>query len=554
MVFHVSKALPEFEDQIQKTLSAHISAGKTRIHYRFVDDLIFEDFNSSPTSAFTIYLLAFPTIMQSTVKPSYWYSLNSDSGCGTTVWTGKERYLWIDLSAGPVGMFTVKENSNIVNQWTLPRLEHYGSSTNFRDNEFTTAVASLLTKIGEQVIVPSLQYARPFTDARQITLQLIVISDDLSTLVDRAVSHSIDWQLFRDTIGRLALYGQKLLYKVTPLVLESCPHCVASFSHALATKVQALSQNSSSVVTHQYLDSIELHHWLLQFRKSFGLQPLPGLSMSPFNKFFTLPIFLFDLSGYHSLLLDDGKQAVSFEDMVIAVRTPSSRQSTGFHCTGNKPDFDTSEVTRPVLASLFESLYGLLPTEYFLKNGSHVDYLWAAGLTPFGYLSSSKEISFALREAALRAPVLLNVDWSMTILSKAIDHYQEFGVEICAALSKFQCSQFAMRWHLLQYKLTHTMSLLSVGNYHIALYFSRSLRLEIVALRIFLKEAETSIYPRLRCEGVPLSMWSLPGLLVMSCMFVALVLVIASLYVVITRTGILAMVATPHLYTKPKVV
>lgn len=46
------------------------------------------------------------------------------------------------------------------------------------------------------------------------------------------------------------------------------------------------------------------------------------------------------------------------------------------------------------------------------------------------------------------------------------------------------------------------MSLLSVGNYHIALYFSRSLRLEIVALRIFLKEAETSIYPRLRCEGV----------------------------------------------------
>lgn len=42
--------------------------------------------------------------------------------------------------------------------------------------------------------------------------------------------------------GRLALYGQKLLYKVTPLVLESCPHCVASFSHALATKVQALSQ------------------------------------------------------------------------------------------------------------------------------------------------------------------------------------------------------------------------------------------------------------------------------------------------------------------------
>lgn len=89
----------------------------------------------------------------------------------------------------------------------------------------------------------------------------------LLTSADRGISHSIDWPLFRDTIGgcvlvciplcylrlcnvcvgRLSLHGQKLLYKVTPLVLESCSHCVAAFSHALATSVQALKLVGSVV-------------------------------------------------------------------------------------------------------------------------------------------------------------------------------------------------------------------------------------------------------------------------------------------------------------------
>ena len=48
--------------------------------------------------------------------------------------------------------------------------------------------------------------------------------------------------LCNDCLGGLALYGQKLSYKVTSLILESCSHCVAAFSHALATKVEALKQ------------------------------------------------------------------------------------------------------------------------------------------------------------------------------------------------------------------------------------------------------------------------------------------------------------------------
>jgi hypothetical protein len=36
------------------------------------------------------------------------------------------------------------------------------------------------------------------------------------------------------------------------------------------------------------------------------------------------------------------------------------------------------------------------------KKKSQMNLLWTAGLTPFSYLSSSQEMSFALKEAALR--------------------------------------------------------------------------------------------------------------------------------------------------------
>jgi hypothetical protein len=306
-------------------------------------------------------------------------------------------------------------------------------------------------------------------------------------------------------LGELTLYGQKVVYKVTSLILDSCPDCVAAFSHALATKVEALKQNGSTVVTHQYLDSTELHHWLAQFRESFELHALPELNQPPFMTQFTLPIFLFDLLGYRSLLLDDSKQAVSFEDMVIAIRTPFSWKAAGFQCTGNKPEFDTSDVTRPVLASLLESLYGLLPTESFInvaKKKSQMNLLWTAGLTPFSYLSSSQEMSFALKEAALRAPIFGGMNKNLKIIQEALDHYHTFGVDLCAALSTLECMQFIMRWELLQYKLTQAMSLLSVGNYQHSLYFTRSLRFEAAAMKFLLNEAEKSVYPRLRCEGV----------------------------------------------------
>jgi hypothetical protein len=160
IVFHVSKASEEVENHFRETLKAHHLAGKTRIHYRIIDDLVSEDFKSSPTSAYTIYLLAFPDILNDHMKP-YWYSLNPESGCGTTVWAGRERYVWIDLSAGPVEIATLNDHDNSVNQWTLPRLEHFGNPSDFRCSTSYLYTCSLLFTITYAITVYKEMWSLP---------------------------------------------------------------------------------------------------------------------------------------------------------------------------------------------------------------------------------------------------------------------------------------------------------------------------------------------------------------------------------------------------------
>ena len=65
------------------------------------------------------------------------------------------------------------------------------------------------------------------------------------------------------------------------------------------------------------------------------------------------------------------------------------------------------------------------------KNESQMNLLWTAGLTPFSYLSSSQEMSFALREAALRG-------WYRKILGPI---YGSTLLVICCSSYIWRCGQ-----------------------------------------------------------------------------------------------------------------
>ncbi|RRT86083.1 hypothetical protein B296_00001433 [Ensete ventricosum] len=110
--FHIS--VPVYVKLISDAIRSHLEASPSPLYlsalhsvpYASVDRIIQKDFrkeSSNSAPGFYVYLLN----LGSRTKP-YAYSLDSKDAslaftkCLGTLWTGKDRYVWIDLAAGPV--------------------------------------------------------------------------------------------------------------------------------------------------------------------------------------------------------------------------------------------------------------------------------------------------------------------------------------------------------------------------------------------------------------------------------------------------------------------
>ncbi len=72
--------------------------------------------------------------------------------------------------------------------------------------------------------------------------------------------------------------------------------------------------------------------------------------------------FVFDLSTPEILLLDRFHQALSFGDMAVAVQTRAPAALLDFSCAQKPLQFDARDATRPLLAALLQTTWGVAPT------------------------------------------------------------------------------------------------------------------------------------------------------------------------------------------------
>lgn len=109
-----------------------------------------------------------------------------------------------------------------------------------------------------------------------------------------------------------------------------------------------------------------------------------------------LPVFVFDMALQEPLLLDGWRQSVAFEDMVIVVRSSVATYTTYFQCNHGHVDIDLRELTRPILAGVAQSAWGVADTALHYSHGAGRDwnYLWSAGSTPFSPISAMATYSF----------------------------------------------------------------------------------------------------------------------------------------------------------------
>ncbi|CAH9067867.1 unnamed protein product [Cuscuta europaea] len=510
----VSLAPASLASRLSESLKSQLAstASSFRSHlasvpYSTVDQIIKEDFeNEKPINGIYIYILN----LGAQLKPyAYSYSHGDPSPaitkCLGTIWTGKDRYIWIDLGAGPVEYGPALSGDGL-----MPRGEfHPLASIHGRPKSHKTILsdlASLVWSAYQVLLVPSLRIPVP------LEYSLIVEFIHINGSPDNKDSSGLDWKSIEKTFmdevnGKGLLLGdQSLSFKKYEVNLAECAICSFAISRATTSYTSRYLFDNYTLIVSEYLDSKHLHRTLSESAGEFRrVAKLP--EEEDFGR--VLPVYVFDLDVNMILLLDRYHQTVAFKDMVIAVRTKSSQAVSDYTCNGRHVFTQTRELERPLVGSILQSMWGVSPTHLLWSpkhNSTLVDYTWSVGNTPFGPFSEISSLSFVQKDAARRNVLLTSLNFSLTSAIDVIESITAHGGER-KLLKHNQLPEFIQRWNMFKYKLDKAVSALSHFDYEMALYYLRSSDHDLYAVHSLIYQASQDLEASLVCFKDPPFPW-----------------------------------------------
>jgi len=429
----------------------------------------------------------------------YHYVKSDKSHCGTSLWAGKERYSWIDISSQATGDIQYGPSTmgeGVVTAYSIPRLAHYTKNGEVLIHELASHLVTIVRRTCLQLVTPSLEHF-PVPYWSRTVIHLVKIKDGLAKH-DSSEDH-FDFELIKTQLAKLQLVGQSISFKVTEVNFEDCEACGIAF-HASRQVHTTTLDGGSFTIPGAYLDSEMLHTWLVKLQGT-----IVGLEGPQFPGERVLPVFLYELGESHAITLELNKQAVGFKDMIVAVQSPAGHMRLPLSC-GSKPlTFDSNDVTRPVLAALLQGGWGISATHQNWEPAAQrlqTDWLWAVGPTVFGYFSEERELTFPLIDAAMRSVLYTVIAESIDEVHRFVSDFARFGKEMDEVLSTAQHVEFVRRWNVYQYKLEKSGLYISLHNYEHAMYYLLSVKHDIAALRDVVRQAGQGLHSTMVCQKV----------------------------------------------------
>lgn len=152
----------------------HLQSGALRtvfqhreVPYEVVDDLI-KAHLETPLSSYTIFLLNLKPQTQG--KYAYVYSksgaFSHHTRCLGTLWAGKDRYVWVDLAAGPVEYGPATSGEGYVKGEMLPLASSYGAG---QENTFAADLASLVWSAARMLVAPAVRIPVQFAEDLEVS-------------------------------------------------------------------------------------------------------------------------------------------------------------------------------------------------------------------------------------------------------------------------------------------------------------------------------------------------------------------------------------------------
>lgn len=493
------------KDEILKTPSS-LRSQLVSIDYAIVDEIVKKDFEKQkPHEGVFIYLMNLGA-QTKTYAYNYGYGESSPAftKCLGSVWTGKDRYLWIDLAAGPVDYGPALSGDGV-----LPRGEfHPLAALHGRPKSqkaLLADLASLIWSAYQVLLVPSLRIPVPFENS--LLVQIIHIHSNNKD------SQGLDLKLIENTFmdevrnGGLLLGDQSLKFKNYEVSLQECAICSFAVSRSTTAYTSRYLFENYTLIVSEYLDSKRLHQVL-----SDSGEEMRRLAKLPFEDDYgrVLPVYVFDLDPSNILLLDRYHQSVAFKDMVIAVRTKNTQTVSDYSCNGRHVFTQTRELERPLVGSILQSMWGVSPTHLLWSprhNTTLVDYTWSVGHTPFGPFSEITSLSFVQKDAARRNVLLTSLNYSITSAIDVLDSIAAHGGER-KLLKQNQHAEFIQRWNLFKYKLDKAVSALSHFDFEMALYFVKSSDHDLYSIHSLVYAASQDVEASLVCFTDPPIPWA----------------------------------------------
>ena len=624
-LFRVTSAAPALAPSIAAAIESHIASGGSpdAVPLGLVDALVRDDYMHQRGSHVTLYLLSpraprrEPTAFEmlqasggasfgaaadansSSIASKWWQKvrymyLDGGSGNATAVegggggggggvcpvarWVGRERYMWVDLSAGPVSYGPATAADDVVTDHSLPSIMQLSRRFSERaelSKHLAVELAALTLNTARMLLAPPVSRLQPpppsvltttpsalTTTPSALTIVALRISDRAdaavgssamarSALNEAELADDRAWEAelenLKTELRPLAAHGQTLTIETVDTSLEDCHLCAAALSTAIKAGANFVSTplagtGSTGAVSGQVLGHVRAHDVIdsrllassiragltvardlkeaMPQGRTGTLTQLPIRAARPNERL--LPVVVYSLSTAEPVLLDGLHVALPFSELVLAVQTrPPAGAGTASssapalppppppsllldeQCQGMAISLHADSLARPLLSALLQSGWGIVPTGTTWSaahNATVTRLLWSSAHTPHGPYSARATLSFAQRDAAVRAPLYARITEALAEVRQLAAHFSEFGKTIDEVLRPAEHLTFLRRLNLLAYKLQRVRSFLSLQNFRHAQYYVLSTRHDLRAMRTVLEQAGAMLKAGLVCD------------------------------------------------------
>ena len=631
-LFRVTSAAPALAPSIAAAIESHIASGGSpdAVPLGLVDALVRDDYMHQRGSHVTLYLLSpraprrEPTAFEmlqasggasfgaaadansSSIASKWWHKvrymyLDGGSGNATAVegggggggggvcpvarWVGRERYMWVDLSAGPVSYGPATAADDVVTDHSLPSIMQLSRRFSERaelSKHLAVELAALTLNTARMLLAPPVSRLQPpppsvltttpsaltttpsvlTTTPAALTIVALRISDRAdaavgssamarSALNEAELADDRAWEAelenLKTELRPLAAHGQTLTIESVDTSLEDCHLCAAALSTAIKAGANFVSTplagtGSTGAVSGQVLGHVRAHDVIdsrllassiragltvardlkeaMPQGRTGALTQLPIRAARPNERL--LPVVVYSLSTAEPVLLDGLHVALPFSELVLAVQTrPPAGAGTASssapalppppppsllldeQCQGMAISLHADSLARPLLSALLQSGWGIVPTGTTWSaahNATVTRLLWSSAHTPHGPYSARATLSFAQRDAAVRAPLYARITEALAEVRQLAAHFSEFGKTIDEVLRPAEHLTFLRRLNLLAYKLQRVRSFLSLQNFRHAQYYVLSTRHDLRAMRTVLEQAGAMLKAGLVCD------------------------------------------------------